>query len=623
MSIKSKRSHHSNGCRLTFFLCCFFFSQLAFAQIRLENADVRIWLSDASVPQILRGHALPYHWDRLHPGHDGQAEFTIPFEFKNIAPSSADLAIFIPRVGNTFSVQVNQKLLMRMGHAGSLDEDFANQPQFILIPSSLLREHNELVIRIAVQAGHNGGLSIPIIGPVALLQPQYESRYLWQVNGALMVTVMSAVLGAIAFLIWLRQRESMFLVYALAETFWVIYVSPPLFEQTPIPWPWWGFIYFCAYAMSGMLIFKFVLMVMQIHTKRIRWVTNSFIFFTPLIVGIGVFGGVPTMEPFWVSTGDCIGIAMVTMVVLKAWRSKQVEHGLIALGALILVFIGFRDFIFQVILPYSGALPEYRQYFGNIGWSRYAWPIFGVLLSWVVADRSHLSELVKSGWRDEFSRRSLLQEAKLAEHYAQDTKLQREQAIQEERQRVVRDMHDGLGSQLMTALQLAQNPSNSQDEVRQQLDEALRQLKLTVDATQESYLDIGTLLGSLRYRLQTRLTAAKISLNWQVDELPQMPHWTVSMAHDLQLILFEAFSNLIVHSHASVASLSARYDAPANKINILLRDNGCGFSKPNGSGDSGHGLNNMQLRAQRIGAALSLESDAEGSLICLSFSGVV
>src|SRR5690606_16394793 len=102
-----------------------------------------------------------------------------------------------------------------------------------------------------------------------------------------------------------------------------------------------------------------------------------------------------------------------------------------------------------------------------------------------------------------------------------------------ERQRLMRDMHDGLGSQLVGALQLAQDSRVPAPMVARAVQEAVDNLRLTVDAMQDSDGNIATLLGAIRYRLAPRFASSGIALQWDVGPLPTPAGWGAQNARHL------------------------------------------------------------------------------------------
>ena len=78
----------------------------------------------------------------------------------------------------------------------------------------------------------------------------------------------------------------------------------------------------------------------------------------------------------------------------------------------------------------------------------------------------------------------------------------------------------------------------------------------------------------------------------------------------------EAVSNALRHGGAS--SITLRLHKGDREVGLLVQDNGTGF-EPTATHDGGHGLGNMQARAERIGARLRVTSQpAEGTRVVLT-----
>jgi signal transduction histidine kinase len=86
----------------------------------------------------------------------------------------------------------------------------------------------------------------------------------------------------------------------------------------------------------------------------------------------------------------------------------------------------------------------------------------------------------------------------------------------------------------------------------------------------------------------------------------------------LALLLYEAMSNLLMHSGASQAYFEITQQDQA--ICIRLQDNGRGLPSANDphSAKRGHGLRNMQERAQRLNAQLSCHNRPQYGGVCVT-----
>jgi signal transduction histidine kinase len=198
-------------------------------------------------------------------------------------------------------------------------------------------------------------------------------------------------------------------------------------------------------------------------------------------------------------------------------------------------------------------------------------------------------------------------ERELRASFERVSQLERARAVTAERERILRDMHDGVGANLATAMRQLENGAAPAQEVAATLRESLDHLKLSIDAMNLPSGDVNALLASLRYRLQRRIAQAGLAIDWQVDELPHWEQGSDQAMRHLQFLLLEAISNALQHAQASTLTLSARSNS--GTIEISVRDDGGGCV------DDGSGLQSMRERARAIGAQLVVEDAEPGTKV--------
>lgn len=201
--------------------------------------------------------------------------------------------------------------------------------------------------------------------------------------------------------------------------------------------------------------------------------------------------------------------------------------------------------------------------------------------------------------------------------------------LSEERQRMVRDMHDGLGTQLVSASALikskAQQDAQSA-ELSELIDHALLDLRSLLDVfsstAQNHHNDddtVSLLLSMLRHRLGPVFRAQGIRLDWDAQPLP--PQFLPEDRQRLQLLrlLQEACANIIKHAQAKTVTLSTAVNK--NTIMIEVQDDGQGIDTARAQSNqrAGHGMNNMSVRAAKLGAELVIESTPKGTCVRLIF----
>jgi signal transduction histidine kinase len=193
---------------------------------------------------------------------------------------------------------------------------------------------------------------------------------------------------------------------------------------------------------------------------------------------------------------------------------------------------------------------------------------------------------------------------------AQHTLLQRlevERRLAGQRESILQDLHDRLGSNLTSALLQARTGALGPEEtvlLLQDLTDELRHIGTTSAGDRR---DLTHILGELRQRVQRRLEQGGIALEWAVDpELPALasPH----ISQHLRAVLSEAIANVIKHAKANRIRLEAAQRD--GQVVITITDNGRGFDPMRV--EPGRGLPGMRQRASALGADLSIVRVEEG-----------
>lgn len=193
-------------------------------------------------------------------------------------------------------------------------------------------------------------------------------------------------------------------------------------------------------------------------------------------------------------------------------------------------------------------------------------------------------------------------------------RLTREAAVAEERRRLMADMHDGIGASLISTLSLVECGEASGEQVAAALRECIDDLRLAIDSLEPADGDLAPVLGGLRYRLEPRLKAHGIALDWQVQELPRLACLTPPNVLNVLRILQEAFTNVLKHARAKRIRVATAVDS--GRVAIEVSDDGRGFDGT--PSEHGHGLDNMRKRATAIGGDLRIAQSAAGTTLSLS-----
>jgi signal transduction histidine kinase len=199
------------------------------------------------------------------------------------------------------------------------------------------------------------------------------------------------------------------------------------------------------------------------------------------------------------------------------------------------------------------------------------------------------------------------QKQRLAAQHAVLQRLEIENHLATQRDALLQDLHDGLGSNLTSALLQARSGTLTPDAallLLQDLTDELRNLSKAAPTDQRS---VNEILAELRQRVQHRLSHGGIELTWAVHPaLPAIRRTGSAVDQHLRALLGEVIANIIKHAQATQIKLRAEVRGDVLLIEVI--DNGQGFNPD--LADVGRGLPGMRQRALALAGRLDIVSAA-------------
>jgi signal transduction histidine kinase len=195
-------------------------------------------------------------------------------------------------------------------------------------------------------------------------------------------------------------------------------------------------------------------------------------------------------------------------------------------------------------------------------------------------------------------------------------KLESQRAIENERARIAKDIHDDLGSTLTRITMLSGPPRGAKEEtsanagnihqIHTIAGELTRSMDEIVWAINPQHDTLEDLVAYLESFAQDFLETAGVRCRLDVPpQLPVVP-LTADARHNLFLAFKEALHNVVKHSGATEVRIAAGL-APA-EFALTVEDDGCGFSPDKVAREGfGNGLANMSLRLTKIGGQFEIE----------------
>lgn len=193
-------------------------------------------------------------------------------------------------------------------------------------------------------------------------------------------------------------------------------------------------------------------------------------------------------------------------------------------------------------------------------------------------------------------------------------------AVVLERERIAREMHDGVGQVLayVNTQTLAVRKLLADDHLAEaltELDNMERAARELSSEVRESILGLrmspgkdGGFLGAILAYIDGFHEIWQIEVQLDISDAARTQQLSPSVEIQLMRIIQEALTN--VRKHAAIHTASVSIDAADGELHVAIRDAGCGFDIGNveESGVQHFGLQTMRERAGSVGAVFDVES---------------
>jgi signal transduction histidine kinase len=531
-------------------------------------------------------------------------------------------SVMVPRFIRGIEIVVNGTVILDSRRNPAASRPDRNIPEIAVIPATLLHDGpNALTIRLYAVGPLTGFLDQVYVGPDQALRPAYDSRMLLFGTLPVVFSAWQAILTVLLGVMWLKRRhEPSYGVLAIAMALGVVqaFVPPAVVVQQS------GFARLNAVLISSAPLEAACVLVFVIAFLGLKFPRWGWAIFAPgfLVAIIGLFGG-PAMvrSTFMLLVPPTVFVSLLAICAIVGWAAVTRRDGVAALfgcAATVLIAFGIND-----MLSALDIVVDRRIHVARMSYSVMLAAI-GIGLTWRFAKA--LNEV------DSFAGRmvALVRETehKLRASLALEEERARAATLATERNRLMRDLHDGLGGQLVSIVALSERGAEG-GRIGAAARAALKDLRLVIDAMDDIDGDLMLALGAWRERTATQLRSHGLPLEWHVLTPQGMPvHPELRPWHVIQILrlLDEAVTNAVKHSGANKITVTIETigDTAENRRGrITVEDDGSGFAmcdfvQPGaGAPKPGRGVPNMHKRAARCGATLAVTSGPGGTTIRL------
>ena len=578
-------------------------------QARVPDAPAVIFRTATLAPNV-KSVVLPHHW-RNDLVKTSRAIYTVNWLIDS--PPEDLWALFVPRVSMQADVYLNAHFL---GSSGSLSGPLSlnwNVPLYFTLPQALLRAgSNSIAIHVSADRDQGGMLREIYLGPHQTLNRDYHFRNWLDVIApqwiAIFLLTNALFMGALWFL---RREEAIYGWYALGFLVWFAILLNPLVGNELLPRVAWDAIWNIGYGYVAICTAFLILHFLNERAPAAEFLLRCYAF-----AGLLLFALAMVRPPafFRIVEFGIWDLGQFTIGAFCIWRMIRNTRGRLGGETTWMLAAGLTMFSFGLhdSLMVIGAIDRVAGYFAHFS-APIVILVFGAILlrRFVAALRGQeaLSSNLESRIRE--------RESELQSNYARMREAENARLLAEERARIMRDMHDGLGGVLVSTLAMVELGRSSHAEISDSIRRAIHDLRLMIDSLDPAEGDLLTVLGMYRDRLEPLLSAAGLVFRWHVLPLPPLTQLAPKQVLQILRILQEATNNVVKHAGARSIIVSTgvtRHAELGESLFVEIRDDGQGFSMET---KTGRGLTHMHDRAREIGGRCELASSRSGSVIRL------
>jgi len=579
-------------------MCAFATAHAAAPTLTLQKAEAAPSDWNAATPPTTGWIpvTLPDDWSHRWPQHDGVVWYRMIWQQTQ---ASQPVGLLLNQVTLADAVYVNGSLIHR---DPSLVEPLSRswiKPQYFVIDAPILRiGTNTLLVRVSGLANYQPGLGVISVGTPTAVYAQYHTGWLIRYQLRLYNQAFFLAMGLVFLVLWLFRRRDTLYGWFAAST--LLIGAWDWNNVAPSTWPFGSTDAFQSWNMAFYVAGTVALAVFLLRFCDKRW---------------------PRIEAaLWVYTGAIALCAAFAPHLLGVWRFQLAPIDVALYFAVPLAFIGYalckrhQDMLilaFCLALPLLAIVHDVLRFFEVISDRAYiasiTAPFTLIGMSVVLAHRFAAAMRRVEDFNYQLRARVDSATERLSATLGREHALALANAQIGARLDLVRDLHDGFGGSLVSAIAaLEHGPTgvNPDADAVETLKMLRDDLHLVINTT--AHAGSGGLmepLESLRHRWSDRLDAAGIASHWRLADIDRL-QFPPGQSLDALRFIQEALTNALKHSEAERVHVDVQGTGAA--LCIEIRDDGRGFDAS--SHPKGTGLTSLASRARRLGAKFVIDT---------------
>jgi len=469
-----------------------------------------------------------------------------------------------------------------------------NKPLLLNIPA----HQSPTFLYIKLEAGPSGAwLSPLIVGDRVDLLGDYSERYLLQVTASQWAVGISLVLSIFSLWLWSKRRlDRLYLQFSILSFLGCITNAFGAISFIPIDLSFWLRVVHTSLDWSSFLLVSFT--VNALKMEKLRWLPKALL----ILAIIATFTHILVPDKYFFKTAYPILVVeqlaifyVAVLVILQTFSKRKTTSLWFSVAYAGMVILQTHDF-------YGAFIASTDVFIEGSNWSHLSLPLL------IIAFYAHLITRFVSALNESESLTTDLEQrvattrAKLEASYSENQRIELKAATDAQRMKIYRDLHDDVGSKLVTILH--QQPDAAAARL---VRDALESLRASVYRANHGDEALDQFVASISEEVALRIESAGLDFECQIAEQADSVLVSANTAYHVTRILRELVSNVLHHAHAKTVRLEIRLES--SDLVLTIADDGVG-SKPWIASDGG--IAHIQSRVEELGGVISYESTHPG-----------
>ncbi|MDH0866620.1 ATP-binding protein [Mitsuaria sp. GD03876] len=504
------------------------------------------------------------------------------------------------------------------------------RPLVAELPPRLLRRDGPNIVTVEITSWEPYFTIAPIhIGP------SQEASYVAESIDFLARTLANAsrgfclLAGVFMVGVWLaNRRDPVYGLLGAAALTWAAVYTLSLWIYMPAHWRplWLWAFYLCAGGLNVLLV-QFILR--YVDRPLSRRALGTLVAISAVAATVWPFLGAVVelnLDMFWIWVLMPFQAWAVAQLARHAWRTRSTDAMLLLVVVVLAGALILHDYNVLMQLVRWRVDPDdwnlVRLLTAPIYLTHLALPPLLIVMA-----RVHLSKYRQSLEHVRQANHILAEslrrrEMELAVSYSRQSDLERREAAQDERERIYSELHDGIGSRLVTTIFSVREGRLDRQQLERGLLDVLQGVRDVISETDTTeHREIQDILFDYCLNLDSLLSAPDFQIEYEIENGRECV-LLGELSKDVMRVVEESVANTLKYAQSTRLSIALRQDDAC--LTLTVEDNGdaaAGASsavRPAFGASTGHGLANMKERARRMGGDYRFERGPAGARTTLT-----